>query len=95
MTVALEYEKTAKTNWRYNKAISAYSYSGDYQMILFIVEKPSIEAVIRRSMGFVANGKLNSKIGFISAEDWKNNPMTAEIRTAYKAKMLRKIIEEI
>src|SRR5690606_19060218 len=31
--VAVEYEKTVKTNWRYNKAIKAYSESYDFGFV--------------------------------------------------------------
>lgn len=95
LTVALEYEKTAKTNWRYNKAIKAYSNTGDFQLILFVVEKPSIEDAIKRGLSFVADGRLNSKVGFISVDDWRENPMTAEIRGVLKNKTLNEIVEKL
>jgi len=89
--VALEYEKTSKTSWRYNKAIKAYSDSGEFNVILFIVETLAIEDLVKRAMRFIGDGSLNSKIGFISIEEWRQNPMTAPIRGLSKGKSLSEI----
>ena len=78
--VALEYEKTAKNNWRYNKAIKAYSESSDFNLILYIVESQGIENAIKRAMKFISDDSLNSKVGFINAADWKLNPVMAPIK---------------
>lgn len=95
LTVALEYERTAKTNWRYNKAIKAYSNTGDFQLILFIVDKPSIEDAIKRGMSFVGDGRLISKIGFIDVEDWRKNPLNAEIRGALENSSIKQIAQNL
>lgn len=86
--VALEYEKTSKSSWRYNKAIKAYRDSGEFNTILFIVETQAIEDLVKRSMRFISDGSLNSRIGFISIEEWRQNPMTASIRGLSKGKSL-------
>lgn len=86
--VALEYEKTSKSSWRYNKAIKAYSDSGMFNVILFIVETSAIEDLVKRAMRFIGDASLNSRIGFISVEDWKQNPMTATIRGISKGQSL-------
>ncbi len=86
--IALEYEKTAKNSWRYNKAIKAYSDSGEFSFILFVVESDSIENTIKRSMKFIGDTQLNSKIGFISIEDWLRNPSIAEIRGINKIRSI-------
>lgn len=86
VTVALEYEKTAKNNWRYNKAIKAYSDSNRYNYVLFIVETAGIENSIKRSMKFIADSYLNSRIGFITIEEWLRDPAKAEIRDLNKVK---------
>ena len=78
--VALEYEKTAKNNWRYNKAIKAYSDSYSFQYILYVVESDGIEHAVSRAMKFIGDFQLNSKIGFIYARDWKRDPANAPIR---------------
>ncbi|MCM0606062.1 MAG: hypothetical protein KA715_08220 [Xanthomonadaceae bacterium] len=78
--VALEYEKTAKNNWRYNKAIMAYSDSYNFHYILYVVESDGIETAVKRAMTFIGDCQLNSKIGFIHAKDWKQDPATAPIR---------------
>lgn len=78
--VALEYEKTAKNNWRYNKAIKAYSDSYSFHYILYVVESDGIETAVKRAMTFIGDYQLNSKIGFIHARDWKRDPITAPIR---------------
>lgn len=78
--VALEYEKTAKNNWRYNKVIKAYSDSSDFNLILYIVESQGIENAVKRAMKFIGDTRLNSKIGFIDVNDWKLNPASAPIR---------------
>ena len=93
--VALEYEKTSKSSWRYNKAIKAYSDSGEFNTILFIVETSAIENLVKRSMLFIGDGSLNSKVGFISIEDWRQDPMTAPIRVLNKGKSLSEIAEKL
>ena len=91
--VALEYEKTSKSSWRYNKAIKAYSDSGEFSTVLFIVETPAIEDLIKRSMRFIGDPALNAKIGFISIEDWKICPITAPIRGPIKGQSLGEIAQ--
>ena len=86
--VALEYEKTAKNNWRYNKSIKAYSDSNGFNYVLFVVESDGIENTIKRSMKFIGDAYLNSRIGFISIEDWLKNPAKAEIKGLSKIKNL-------
>lgn len=93
--VAVEYEKTSKTNWRYNKAIKAYSDSYDFGFVFFIVENLGIEATIKKAMQYIHDGKLNSRVGFISVEDWKKNPLTAEIRGFKSTKSLRELVSKI
>jgi hypothetical protein len=89
--VALEYEKTTKNNWRYNKAIKAYSDSGDFSFVIFVVESDGIENCIKRSMKFIGDAYLNSRIGFISAEDWLENPELAEIRGLNRIKSITEL----
>lgn len=89
--VALEYERTSKSSWRYNKAIRAYSDSGEFHLILFIVESPAIENLIKRAMRFIGDARLNSRIGFIDIEEWKQNPLKAGIRGINKGKSLAEI----
>lgn len=91
LIVALEYEKTSKSSWRYNKAMKAYSDSCEFNLILFIVETATIEDMVKRAIRFIGDASLNSKIGFISIEDWKQNPMTAPIRGQKKGKSLNEI----
>ncbi len=78
--VALEYEKTAKSNWRYNKLIEAYRKSVEINLIVFVVENLAIESCIKRAMSFIGDVQLNSKIGFMSVADWKSNPATSKIK---------------
>jgi hypothetical protein len=91
-TVALEYEKTAKSNWRYNKAIKAYSDSSRYHYVLYVVESDGIENSIKRSMKFIGDAYLNSRIGFITIEDWLKNPAKAEIRGLNKIKNISELV---
>jgi hypothetical protein len=93
--VAVEYEKTSKSSWRYNKAIKAYSDSAEFNVILFIVEASAIEDLVKRSMRFIGDGSLNSKIGFINIEDWRQNPLTASIRGLSKGKSLSEIAQKL
>ncbi|MCB9093502.1 MAG: hypothetical protein H6621_00415 [Halobacteriovoraceae bacterium] len=76
---AIEYEKTAKSNWRYNKMISAYSESTDFDSILFIVENYGIERSIKRSMKYIRDSYLNSKIDFVSKDVWIEAPHLVNI----------------
>ena len=76
-TVAVEYEKTCKSNWRYNKAIMAYSDSSDFDRVLYIVETKAIEESVKRAMRFIGDSYVNRRIGFIQASDWKNDPVIA------------------
>lgn len=91
--LALEYERTLKSNWRYNKAIKAYSDSGDFNLIIFIVETDTIEQSIKRSMRFISDHSLNIKIGFILIDDWLKNPLEAHIRDLSKGKTLIEIVQ--
>lgn len=93
--VALEYERTVKSSWRYNKAIKAYSDSSEFNFLLFIVETSAIEDVVKRAMRFIGDARLNQRIGFISVEEWKENPMTATIRGFTKGKSLSEIAQRI
>lgn len=93
--VALEYERHAKSSWRYNKAIKAYSNSGEFDYVLFIVENLGIMRCIKRAMRFIGDVKLNSKIGFILVDDWKKNPVTAPIQDWKNAKSLIELSNEI
>ena len=78
--ISVEYERSGKTNWRYNKAIKAYSESGEFQKILYIVESRAIEESIKRGMVYIGDASLNSRIGFISVDEWKQSPINASIR---------------
>lgn len=93
LVFALEYEKTLKSSWRYNKAIKSYSDSNDFNLIVFIVESQTIEQSIKRSMRFIADHSLNSKIGFISIDDWLKNPLEAPIRDLTKGKTFTEIVQ--
>lgn len=93
--VAIEYERTAKTNWRYNKAIRAYSEAYDFGFIFFIVENDAIEKTIQRAMKYIGDGRLNSRIGFISIEDWKINPESATLRGIKLGQSLKEITLKI
>lgn len=93
--VALEYERTGKTNWRYNKAIKAYSDSGEFNFVLYVVENSSIEARVKSGIRFIGDARLGSRIGFISAEEWKKNPGTAEIRGLAHGKSINELLLKI
>ena len=89
--VAVEYEKTMKTNWRYNKAIKAYSESTDFSFILFLVESAAIEKSIKRSLRYIGDGHLIHRIGFMSIEDWMKDPLNAPMRTPSASKTLKEM----
>lgn len=93
--VALEYEKTGKTQWRYNKAIKAYSDSGEFKFILFVVEGSAIENRIKTAIRYIGDRSLASRIGFISVEDWKSNPETAEIRGLNSGKSINELTQKL
>ena len=93
--VAVEYERTAKTNWRYNKAIRAYSEAYDFSFIFFVVENDAIEKTIQRAMKYIGDGRLNSRIGFITIEDWKTNPASAELRGLKQGQSLKELALKI
>lgn len=95
LIVALEYERTSKSSWRYNKAMKAYGDSGDFNLILFIVESSAIENMVKRAMQFIGDARINSKVGFITVEEWMENPMTATIRGLNKGKSLSEIAQKI
>lgn len=78
--VALEYEKTAKNNWRYNKAMLGYGDSTTFNHILYIVESGGIETAVRRAIKFIGDSCLQARTGFIHASDWIRDPATAPIR---------------
>lgn len=91
LILAVEYEKTMKSNWRYNKAIKAYSESLDFSFILFLVESAAIEKSIKRSLSYIGDGHLSYRIGFISIEDWMKDPFCAPIRTPSEFKSLKEL----
>ncbi len=93
--VAFEYERTAKTNWRYNKAIRAYSEAYDFGFIFFVVENDAIEKTIQRAMKYIGDGRLSSRIGFVSSEDWKMNPAKAELRGLKLGQSLEELASKI
>ena len=93
--VAVEYERTAKTNWRYNKAIRAYSEAYDFGFIFFVVENDAIEKSIQRAMKYIGDGRLNSRIGFVGAEDWKMNPTSAKLRGLKLGQNLKELASKI
>lgn len=95
MIVALEYERSGKTNWRYNKTIKAYSESGEFNLIIYVVESSAIEESIKRGMRFIGDMNLNSKLGFVNAEEWKNNPARAQIRGLSLGNSLLSLVENI
>lgn len=78
--MALEFERTSKNNWRYNKAMLAYSDSTTFNHILYIVESGGIETAVRRAIRFIGDSSLQARTGFIHASDWKRDPATAPIR---------------
>ena len=90
--VALEYERMAKTNWRYKKVIQAYKETNEYKLILYVVESESIEKSIQRAIQLVGDRAVASKIGFMSIEDWKSNPHLAKVRTLNGARPLKELI---
>lgn len=92
---AVEYERTAKNNWRYNKAIRAYSEAYDFGFVFFVVESHAIEKTIQRAMKYIGDGRLNSRIGFISIEDWKTNPASAELRGLKMCQSLKELASKI
>lgn len=81
--LALEYEKTAKNNWRYNKAMTAYSDTSEFNYILYVVESSGIETAVKRALKFTGDYRLQSKTGFIHAKDWKRDPVSAPIRGSF------------
>lgn len=93
--VAVEYERTAKTNWRYNKAIRSYSEAYDFGFIFFIVENEAIEKTLQRAMKYIGDGRLNSRIGFISVDDWKENPGDAKLRGLKLGQSLKELTSKI
>lgn len=95
IVVALEYERTGKTQWRYNKAIKAYSDSGEFSLILFIVEDSAIEKRIKSAIRYIGSAKLASRIGFINVEDWKDNPLTAKINGLDSGQSFNEIAQKI
>lgn len=93
--VAIEYERTGKTNWRYNKAIKALGESGEFDFIIFIVEDTVIEKRIRRAIRFIGDGHLASRIGFIRVEEWKKNPSTAIITGLNQGKSIHGLVQRL
>jgi hypothetical protein len=93
--VAIEYERTGKTNWRYNKAIKALGESSEFAFILFIVEDAVIEKRIRRAIRFIGDGNLASRIGFISVEEWKKSPANATIAGLNKGKSIKELAQKL
>lgn len=92
--VALEYERSGKTNWRYNKTIKAYSEAGAFDYILYVVESDAIEASIRRGMRYIGDSKLNAKLGFVNSENWKLQPHFASIRGLSIAKSINELAQK-
>ncbi len=93
--IALEYERTGKTNWRYNKTMKAYSESGEFNFIIYIVETPAIEASIKRGMRYIGDSRLNSKVGFVNAEEWKIDPVGAKVRGLSLGNSLNEISQNV
>lgn len=90
--VALEYERMAKTNWRYKKAIQAYNATNEFKFILYVVENKTIEQSIQRAIQLLNDRELAAKIGFMTVEDWKENPYTAKIKTLNGIKTMKNLI---
>jgi hypothetical protein len=93
--VAIEYENDRKSNWRFNKLMQAYQGTKHYEFILFIAETPLTELIIKRSMSYLKDDELNSKIGFMNVEDWKSNPLSGEIRGLKLGRSLQECAEKM
>jgi hypothetical protein len=93
--MALEYERTSKNNWRYNKAMLAYSDATTFNHILYIVESDGIEKAVRRAMRFIGDSRLQSRTGFIHVGDWTKDPVTAPIRGNLGFTHLGGIMQEV
>jgi hypothetical protein len=93
--VALEYERTAKTNHRYIKAIRSYSEAYDFAYIFFIVENDAIEKAIQRAMNYIGDGRLNSRIGFVKIENWETNPLSANLQGINLGQNLKELVKKI
>jgi len=71
--IAVEYERTPKTTWRYQNLLRAYERTNEFNRILFIVQNDSIESRLKLAMKKNGNLNLNSTIDFARTEVWEKN----------------------
>lgn len=78
-TVALEYERTGKSAARYKAILWQYSKMTNFSMILYVTENDIIKIRIKKTLKHLGNVGLLDRIGFMSADGWRNNPLSSKI----------------
>lgn len=81
-TIALEYERTGKTTTRYRSILFQYNGLSSLDMILYVVENDEIKNRIIRAMKYVGGVRLQTRLAFVDAHDWLQDPAMATISIA-------------
>lgn len=84
VTIALEYERTGKTYSRYKNILMQYEALSNIELVIFICEDQSIKNRILKALKDIGGQRLQSRLGVVDVELWKNNPILAPIQIGQK-----------
>lgn len=92
ITVAVEYERTGKSESRYRSIMRQYSRIVGVQHILYIVEDDSIEKRIKKALAYNGDKGLTARMGFIKAMHWNGDPSKCDVELSGKVYKLDSIL---
>lgn len=77
--IAFEYERERKSFSRYREIMYSYANLLRFSMVLYVCETNAIRKAIQNTMIQLGSANLSSRVGFVEAHTWKENPSTAAI----------------
>lgn len=93
--VALEYERTGKSTFRYRSILRHYSKLRAADLVLYVAEEDVIKRRIVNALKYMGDKDLIARIGFIKGYEWKSDPGTAPILRSTGTTCLKEILSNM
>lgn len=93
--VAMEYERTRKTQSRYRSILMSYAAFKDAELVLFIVNDEAIEKTIRGTAAKIGYPVKNKPLAFAYANDVEKRPSEFPLRLQNRTIEFHKFVQEL
>ena len=94
-TAAIEYEREQKSSSRYKNILWQYTQLTNLSVVLYICENTAIQKAVERAMKHLGQTELVDRMGYVEADEWRNDPASASIKLKSRTVKLKEICTQI